>query len=358
MKKIVLFISIAIMVGCKKDTYKLKFLDEFVVKDSLAFNGSIVGGLSGIDVYKDTYYLVVDDAKAPRVITSKIEIKDHKIAAIQFLKVIPIADTLCSFYKEEILDLESVFVDAQGNLNLTSEGSIKKGKRPTVFITDTLGSFKEEVSLPNYFSNINVGKPKHNGVFEGSCKGIENQGFWVAVEAPLEVDGEEPTFTETSSPIRITYFDNRTKKATKQYAYQLEKLSKPAKGSLNLNGVTAILEYQPNQLLVVERIYQSGYGSYGNTIRIFSATATAETTNTVNMEALKETSFVPMKKELLFDFANIQDQLTDGIIDNIEGITFGPTLPNGNRTLILVADDNFQVHGKQLNQFILLEMLQ
>jgi hypothetical protein len=28
-------------------------------------------------------------------------------------------------------------------------------------------------------------------------------------------------------------------------------------------------------------------------------------------------------------------------IDNIEGVTFGPRLPNGKRSLIFIADNNF-----------------
>ena len=65
---------------------------------------------------------------------------------------------------------------------------------------------------------------------------------------------------------------------------------------------------------------------------------------------------MPLKKKLLFNFESIKDFLTDGIIDNLEGITLGPKLKNGNQSLILVADDNFQTFGKQLNQFILLEI--
>jgi hypothetical protein len=39
-------------------------------------------------------------------------------------------------------------------------------------------------------------------------------------------------------------------------------------------------------------------------------------------------------------------------IDNIEGVTFGPTLPNGHATLIFVADDNFkQIQKTQLLLF-------
>jgi hypothetical protein len=42
-------------------------------------------------------------------------------------------------------------------------------------------------------------------------------------------------------------------------------------------------------------------------------------------------------------------------IDNIEGVTFGPTLPNGHRTLIFVADNNFMPFEK--NQFLVFEIL-
>jgi hypothetical protein len=58
----------------------------------------------------------------------------------------------------------------------------------------------------------------------------------------------------------------------------------------------------------------------------------------------------------VFNFEDIKNQLTAGIIDNIEGITFGPKLANGNQSLLLISDDNFQLYGKQLNQLILLEI--
>ena len=41
--------------------------------------------------------------------------------------------------------------------------------------------------------------------------------------------------------------------------------------------------------------------------------------------------------------------------DNIEGITLGPILPNGNRSVILVSDNNFS--PTQQSQFMLLELI-
>ncbi|WP_299157464.1 esterase-like activity of phytase family protein [uncultured Tenacibaculum sp.] len=357
MKKNIFYILVfLVLTGCKTEKISLKFLNEFIVKDSLKFENAIVGGISGIDFYNNKYYMVVDDARNPRVLVGDILIKEDSIKSVKFEKTIQIKDTTSQFYKENILDLESILV-YNNQLNIVSEGSIRKGKDPSIFIADMAGEFQEKILVPSYFEAKSKAKPKHNAAFESSSKSIDNKGFWAAMEAPLEADGEEPTFHKTQSPIRITYFDNDTRKATKQFAYQLEKIDKPAKGKINLNGVTAILEYTKNKFFVVERIYQSGYSSYGNTIRIFKATVNEETTNTLSFQSLKKEKFLPLKKELIFDFNSVENELTDGIIDNIEGITLGPKLSNGNQSLILVSDDNFQVYGKQLNQFLLLEIV-
>ena len=357
MRKNIFYVFVfLVLTGCKTEKITLKFLNEFVIKDSLKFENAIVGGISGIDFYNNKYYMVVDDARNPRVLVGDILIKQDSIKSITFKNTILIKDTTSCFYANNVLDLESILV-YNNQFNIVSEGSIRRGKNPSIFTTDMSGLFQNEIVIPNYFEANSKAKPKHNAAFESSSKSFNNKGFWVAMEAPLEADGEEPTFNETQSPIRITYFDNETKKAVKQFAYQLEKIDKPAKGKVNLNGVTAILEYDKDSFFIVERIYQSGYGSYGNTIRIFKATIDDKTTNTLSFQSLKKEKYIPLKKELLFDFNSVGKQLTDNVIDNIEGITLGPKLSNGNQSLILVSDDNFQVYGKQLNQFLLLEIV-
>ena len=352
----VLFISI--FLSCKKNTQtKLFFLDEYIVKDSLKVNDSFIGGLSGVDYAKGYYYFVIDDARNPRFIKAKIDIQKNKIKSIDFKSVVFLNDTATAYYNENFLDLESIFIDKKTQeVNFVSEGSIIKGKSPSVFATDSLGNFVHSYTIPDYFIPNAIVKLKHNGAFEGSSNGIDEKGFWVAMESPLISDGEEPTFKKTSSPVRITYFDKISKKATKQFAYQLEHITKPSKGDINLNGLTSILEYKENHFFIIERTYQSGYGTLGNIIRIFDVSVDETTTNILDVESLKETNFTPLKKRLVFDFEDIRSKLTGGIVDNIEGITFGPKLANGNQSLVLVSDDNFQLYGKQLNQFILLEI--
>ena len=61
--------------------------------------------------------------------------------------------------------------------------------------------------------------------------------------------------------------------------------------------------------------------------------------------------FTPASKKLLLNM----DAL--GIYtDNIEGVTFGPTLPNGHRTLLFVADNNFNFVEK--SQLLLFEVIE
>mgnify|MGYP005990177829 CR=1 FL=1 len=357
MKNLYLLLVVSyLLVSChsKKET-KLIFLDEYIIEDSLVVDNAIVGGLSGVDYANGSYFFIVDDARNPRFIESKIKIDEKKIASIEFIKTTLIKDSTSTFYNTNSLDLESIFLDEETQeITVISEGSIRRNKQPSVFSTTLKGKLKSVYKLPKSFKNNS--HIKHNAVFEGSSKAIDKKGFWVSMEGPLTVDGEDPSFQKSSSPIRITYFDKETKTATKQFAYQLEHITKPAKGKVNLNGATAILEYKENHFFIIERTYQSGYGSYGNIVRIFEAIIDNSTTNILNIESLKKTKFTPLKKRLIFNFEDVLDQLTDGIIDNIEGITLGPKLPNGNQSLILVSDDNFQVYGKQLNQFILLEI--
>jgi len=360
MKNLFLYSIISLFfVGCNKQktatVTQLNFLDEFVIKDSLLFKNDLIGGLSGVDYANGMYYFVVDDAIKPRFLKANISVEQQKIKSINFENSILLNDSLTSFYKENSLDLESIFVDeTTQEINFISEGSIKNHKKPLVFKTNLQGQFLRNFELPLSFQKLeNI---QHNAVFEGSAKSFDANGFWVAMEGVLKKDGVEATFKKTVSPVRITYFDNNSGLATKQFAYQLENITKPAKGNINLNGVTAILEYTKNKFFVVERTYQSGYGPHGNIVRIFDAHVDDQVTDVLKLETLNGHGFTPLKKRLLLDFDTLRNNLTDSIVDNIEGITFGPNLKNGSKTLLLVSDDNFQKYGKQLTQFILLEV--
>jgi hypothetical protein len=355
-KSIPFLLLIFVLYSCQNNIKtELKFLDEFVLQDSVPFKNTIIGGLSGIDYSNEKYYLVVDDLINPRILISEINLINDTINNIKFTDVVLLKEKTSGFFNENILDLESVFVDDKSNeMYLVSEGAINKGKLPSIFKTNKKGKFVEDFKLPTYFTKLN--NVKHNAAFEASSKSIDKKGFWVAMEGPLKTDGEEPNFQKINQPIRITYFDKNSKTPTKQFAYFLDYIKKPSKGTINLNGVTAIIEYKKNHFFIVERTYQNEFGIYGNSVKIYEASINKNTTNTIDIVSLKKSKVKALNKKLILDFDSIKNNLTNGIVDNIEGLTFGPLLSNGNKSLLLVSDDNFQIYGKQLNQFILLEI--
>ena len=107
-----------------------------------------------------------------------------------------------------------------------------------------------------------------------------------------------------------------------------------------------ILAINKRQLLVIERSFSSGRRP--STIKIYLA-ETGGAQDISRYPSLKNLSFHPIQKHLLLNM----DVL--GIyIDNVEGVTLGPRLPNGNQTLILVSDNNFS--PEEITQFFLFEI--
>lgn len=356
--RVSLFLLGLFVVGCgstklktSKDL-KINFLSEYIVPDNLILDNTLVGGLSGIDYYNGRYYLVCDDSNNPRVYEAKIVIDGNKISYITFEKVISIDDS------SKFLDLESIRYDS--NLNqilLTSEGHILGQKDPLFFSIYPNGQIQNTFQIPDAFKSNSIQKPRHNATLEGLCIASDNKGYWLGMELPLEADGTEPQYTPSKSPIRITYISSKTKSPEKQFAYFLEPVAKKAMGNFSVNGLTDLVQYNANTFLILERSYSSGLGNQGNTIKLFEANV-SDVTNTINMNSLKDSEFIAAKKRLLINFENLRDRLTDKSIDNIEGITFGPKLSNGHQSLILVSDNNFNILGKQFNQFILLELIE
>ena len=355
-KKIIILFFVSIF-GCNNvndkthDKIQLNFLSEFILSENIIIDSTVVGGLSGIDYYNGLYYLVCDDASNPRYYEATIEVNNKAISNINIKKVVRIEDT------SKYLDLESIRYNAKTKqIFLTSEGHIFKGKSPSLISVDSIGKIENNIEIPKAFYPNSIQKPRHNGTLEGLSKSYSENGYWIAMELPLEVDGPEPQLTKTKSPVRITFIDDLTNKAVNQFAYLLDTIAKQPKGDFAVNGLTDILEYDENIFFVIERSYSSGLGNQSNTIKIFSVNA-SQATNTLVMDGLSDKDYIPATKELLLDFENLRDKLTDNNIDNIEGISFGPTLSNGNKTLILVSDNNFNRFEKQLNQFILLEIV-
>ena len=192
--------------------------------------------------------------------------------------------------------------------------------------------------------------PRRNEVLEGITFADNYKTLYANIEAPLYEDGPRAGLTENKAFIRIYKFDIESKKNIAQYAYKLEPVAYPAKPdtAFKINGVSEILSLGNNKLLVMERSFSTGL--LPCTIKLFIADLNGATD--IRTVTLKDNqSFTPARKSLLLNMDDL------GIyIDNIEGVTFGPLLPNGHKTLLFVADNNFTVLQKA--QVLLFEVME
>jgi hypothetical protein len=143
---------------------------------------------------------------------------------------------------------------------------------------------------------------------------------------------------------------------TAEYVYPVEKAF-AASTDPNVpadNGVTSLVWVQHllagYDLLVLERAFAAGVG---NDVNIYLVQF-ADATDVRDVEALPSPYTGRTASKTLL--ANISALGVKP--DNLEALALGPRLPNGNLTLIVMADDNFNATGAmpQINQFVALEI--
>ncbi|MEN1786192.1 MAG: esterase-like activity of phytase family protein [Bacteroidota bacterium] len=336
----------------------LTFIDEFIIPDGAQFQGTTIGGLSSIDYANGNWYMISDDSNSPRFYTAAIYYNETGFTSVLVNSVVSLQDQGDTPFASGTVDPEALRV-FDGTVIWASEGNINNGVDPFVRRATLSGEFVNETKLANkYKVSMDPNKgPRQNGVFEGLSLSADGVGFWVNMELPLKEDGPAPTLQDTQSPIRIAYIDKATGTFGKEFAYELDPVVRPSANgtSFELNGVVELLEYAKDQFLVLERSFSTGYDDGGNNVKIYDVDA-SDATDVRDVESLVDAEYKVAQKTLLFDFEAIRDQLTDGVVDNVEGITFGPDFANGNKSVVLVADNNFSAFEPQLNQFVLFEL--
>lgn len=353
----------------KNSISKLQLLDVYELPHNMRFKNTTVGGLSGIDYDKKTglYYMICDDRSsinAARYYTAKIMVQHKKISKVVFTDVNFLKQANGEMYpnsKQDPVhtpDPEAMRYDpVRKNLVWSSEGErIVRAKdtvleNPAITIIQKNGHYIDTFPLPeNLRMQVTKKGPRQNGVLEGMSFADNFKTLYVNLEEPRYEDGSRADIIENDAWVRFYKFDVATKKNTAQYAYRLDPVAYPGvhPDSFKVNGIPDILFTGSNQLLVLERSFSTGRAPC--TIKIFLADLNGAS-DIRNNPSLKDTPAPkPVSKKLLLnmDALNIY-------VDNVEGVTFGPTLANGHRTLMLVADNNFS--AKEKTQFFLFEII-
>ena len=346
---------------------KLKLLDTYELPHNMQFSNTIVGGLSGIDYDRknDIYYLICDDGSKinpARFYKARIIINESGIDTVSFIEMNYLKQKNGNLFPGpaedpwNTPDPESIRLHPKKDfLVWGNEGQRIYRKTdtvisdPAVVMMDLKGNFIDSFSIP---SNLRMKKkasgPRNNGSFEGITFTKNYKTLLVSMEEPLYEDGPLAGLNDSSAITRIIAFDIKYLKPQKQFAYRIEPVAIPPNppGAFRINGISEILWIDKKKILVVERSYS--VGTKPSSIKIFLADLKGAT-DVSNYTSIETLSLNFIQKKLLLNLDTL------GIyVDNIEGITLGPKLPNGTASLILIADNNF--HENEISQFFLFEI--
>ncbi|MEP7239215.1 MAG: esterase-like activity of phytase family protein [Ferruginibacter sp.] len=347
----------------------LKYIGGYEIPFNFKYKKTIIGGLSGIDyeAKNNLYYLISDDRNdhnPVRFYKARIFFTQNGIDSLVFIDVKSMLQPNGKIYPNKDQDRfnnpdpESIrYNPVSKQLVWSSEGErvIKANDSllvdPFVILIKPNGKFIDRFILPGNLKMQAIEKgPRRNEVLEGMSFADNYKSLFVNIEDPLYEDGPRADLAENKAFIRIYKFDIAGKNNTAQYAYKLEPVAYPAnpETAFKVNGVSEILSLGNNKLLVMERSFSTG--RLPCTIKLFIADLNGATD--ISLLTLKDNqSFIPVKKSLLLNMDDL------GIyIDNIEGVTFGPLLPNGHKTLLFVADNNFA--ALQKGQVLLFEVIE
>jgi hypothetical protein len=204
---------------------------------------------------------------------------------------------------------------------------------PSIREFSPAGKLLRALPVPELFLATDGRGTRGNLGFESLTLSPGGEALWTANERALQQDAPEDA--TRASPVRLLRYGRRGGGFIPggQFVYVVEPIAKPSQGGgFQVRGLSELLALPDGDLLALEREFVEGRGM---SIQIFRVSL-AGATDVSGTESLMGQRYTPVRKTLIYDFAR------SGLVpDNIEGMAFGPRLPDGSPTLVLVSDNNF-----------------
>lgn len=338
--------------------FALEFVDSYEIpKDK--FQDTVVGGLSAIAYHRerDLFYVLSDDRsrRSPaRFYTFQLKLDadsdELKIDRFTSKSVTFLRDEAGQQYQAGKIDPEGLAISPRNTIYISSEGNPTQDVPPFIAEFDRQTGVKlEELTIPKRYLAGESSGIQENLAFESLT--IERTGppedpfrVFTATESALLQD--ETFEGEERSRIRFLHYivnpvGNPVLLA--EHLYLLE----PTPIEAISNGLTELLTLPTEgYFLTLERTF----GFTGAGAKIFQMVI-GNATDTTTIESLKGNieRVQPLRKKLLFDLQDLGVYL-----DNLEGMTLGPRLPDGSQSLLLISDDNF--NDEQISQLFLFRL--
>ena len=309
----------------------VEFIGEARLPTGLIYENTEFGGISGItyDANSQKYYAISDDRsqKAPaRFYGLKIDF--NPVRVLPEITVTTLSNEAQETFAPGTLDPEGIALTNQQTFWISSEGDRRGQIPPWIKEFSRKGEHIKTLPIPEKYipDAENTKGVRDNLSLESLTITPDDQWLFTATENALIQDGIPATLNQGSSS-RILQYNLLTGKPEKEFPNPPE--------SLHTNGLVELLAIDETNLLSLERSYSNGVG---NTILLFEVSlANASDIQTIDsLSSVDISQIKPAEKRLLLDLRSLNIPL-----DNIEAMTFGPILPDGRRSLILISDNNF-----------------
>ncbi|MGG6238597.1 esterase-like activity of phytase family protein [Nodosilinea sp. AN01ver1] len=330
------------------------------------FEGTTVGGISALvyDRPRDRLYALSDDRGRfgpARFYTLAVTLAQRgtgqpRFDSVSIEAVTPLLDAAGNPYPRGSIDPEGMALSPRDSLFIGSEGDVEQNAPPFIGEFDRqTGRAIATLPLPERYlpddpdqttrgvqNNLSLEALTVAGGSSGAGM-IEPFRLFAATESALVQDYND----DPSQPLNSRFLhyligdDQSTLIAEHRYPLDLE-----PSGAV-VNGLTALLAIDPSgHFLALER----AFGLRGMQVKLYQlATGGATDTSTIPSLAGDVSSIAPIRKQLVLDFAD-----TPLAVDNLEGMTLGPRLPDGSQSLLLVSDNNLE--DDRATQLILLRL--
>jgi len=327
---------------------------------SVTVEGTQVGGLSGIDYdqINNRYYSISDDRSdrnPARFYTLNIDLSSGSLSSsgINFSGVTTLLNQNNQPFATNTIDPEGIGLTSNGTVFVSSEGEVSNlaGRLQSPFVNEfALGTGRQLRQLPVPSKFVPVIGPadaptagiRNNLAFENLTITPDGKFLFTATENALVQDGSIAT-TNTGSRSRILKYNLTTGQPEQEFLYLTDPVAVPAvpETAFSTNGLVELLALDNRgTFLALERSFSAGAPGTGNTIKLYEVrlNGASDISDINSLNAININTVRPVEKRLVLNFDSLG--LPTGL-DNAEGMTLGPVLPNGQQSLVLVSDNNF-----------------
>ena len=316
------------------------------------------GGISGIAYDSESKLLyALSDSSKPTIFVLSLEIAERAIR-IAPKDVLRLSDAAGAPIPLWTLDPEGIALSEKGNFLISSEGYAQRTPfvDPGIFRFGLSGRSLGSLTIPESYLPKRDGEQtmgvRPNQGFESLSLSPSGKELYVATEGPL-VQDDEQCGEAVGCSVRLLHYrmSADSDQLVAEYAYQKDPPEAPSDfGNVRpILGLTEILAIGERKLLTLERGFaRAEDGRRRQIIRVYE----------VEIPADSQHSERPLDKRLVLDLDSIVGQLSPGYrrLDNFEGMCLGPNLDNGNRTILMVSDNNYS--ERQRTSFLAFQLME